>query len=103
MTVHRIRLRDFWTVTPLGEGRARHIRRFGRPRTLDPGETVWVTGIVSSLTSVTVNETPLGTAEGLFAFEVTTLLVPRNELVLDAAAGATVAEVALEVRPAATP
>jgi redox-sensitive bicupin YhaK (pirin superfamily) len=44
MTPHRIRLRGFWTVTPLPDGRVRHARRFGRPTRIDAGDGIWLTG-----------------------------------------------------------
>lgn len=73
MTPHRIRLQGFWTATA-----GRHDRRFGRPRTLDAGETAWLVGV--GVGTVLLNGEPLGTADGPFEFEVTAKLLPRNEL-----------------------
>jgi hypothetical protein len=98
VTPHRIHLRGHWDATPLGDGRTRHVRRFGRPRTLEPGVTVWVTGSLSpGPVTVAINGTPLGTAEGSFAFDVTSFLMPRSELVIESAGGAP-EEVVLEIR-----
>jgi hypothetical protein len=90
MTPHRIRLHASW-VTAAG----RHARRFGRPRTLDAGETAWLVGV--GVGTVLLNGEPLGEVGGPFAFDVTAKLLPRNELSL---VGATHPEdVALEIRP----
>jgi hypothetical protein len=99
MSTHRIRLRGAWEVTPLAGGRARHLRRFGRPRTLDPGETVWVVcEAAPGPAAVLVNGEVVGRGEaGPFAVEITTRLAPRNELVIETADGP-LGEVALEVR-----
>jgi uncharacterized protein (DUF2249 family) len=96
MPVHRIRLRGFWEATPLADGRTRHVRRFGKPRTLDPGETAWVVGDANpGPVVVFLNGEEIGRAEaGPFAFEVTARLQARNELAIEGALG----EVALEVR-----
>jgi hypothetical protein len=89
--VHRIRLRGSWAVTPLPDGRFRHVRRFGRPRTLDPDETLWV---ACGAAAVSVNGVAMA-GEG--AFDVTGLLQPRNELAIETAAEGE-PEVVLEVR-----
>ncbi|HET6576468.1 MAG TPA: hypothetical protein VFG68_22905 [Fimbriiglobus sp.] len=96
MPVHRIRLRGFWEATPLADGRTRHVRRFGKPRTLDPGETAWVVGDAGPAT-VYLNGEMIGQSEAApFAFEVTARLQTRNELAIEGTLG----EVALEVRGA---
>ena len=83
MPVHRIRLRGFWEATPLADGRTRHVRRFGKPRTLDPGETAWVVGDAGPA-AVFLNGEEVGRVEaGPFAFEVTERLQPRNELAIE--------------------
>lgn len=76
--VHRIRLRGFWEVTPLPDGRVRHVRRFGRPRTLDTDESLWV---VCDAATVTVNGHSVEPRDG--AFNVTELLQPRNDLAIE--------------------
>jgi hypothetical protein len=67
-------------------GRVRFVRRFGRPRRLDPHERVWLTfaGIGGSA-AVDLNGTPLGGRDrpGPFEFDVTALLRERNELRVD--------------------
>ncbi|MGL6097842.1 MAG: hypothetical protein ACRC7O_18830 [Fimbriiglobus sp.] len=99
---HRIRLRGFWEVTPLPDGRARHRRAFGRPRTLDPGERAWlVCDAVPGSTVVSVNGDAIGTGDGgAFAADVTDRLNPRNDVVFATPAGAELGEVALEIRAA---
>src|SRR5262249_4666249 len=108
---HRIRLRGPWECEPLARagpgalpppgrvsvpctwaegglpdfaGRARFRRRFGYPGRIDPHERVWLTFAgVSDRAEVALNGTALGRHEGPgpFEFEVTALLLPRNELV----------------------
>ncbi len=98
--VHRIRLGPPWQVTTLDDGRSRHARRFGRPRTIDSTETVWL--VVESLPvgcEVFVNEVPFE-FNLPFAVEVTRLLNLRNEIVLLTPADALLGEVALEIRTA---
>ena len=100
---HCIRLHGFWEVTPLPDGRVRHRRRFGRPRTADPAETVWIAcDGVPGPAEVLVNGAPLGRVEPgqPFAFDVTPRLNLRNELTLDvsAAAAAPLGEVRVEIR-----
>ncbi len=84
MPEHRIRLRGFWTATPLPDGRTRHTRHFGEPRT-SQGETVWVVGEPTGPAQVSVNGQLLGSTSGPFALEVTGRLRPRNELAIETA------------------
>ena len=103
MVPHRIRLAGHWISAPLPDGRARHARRFGAPRTLDPGERVWLVGVgVPGPAAVAVNGRPIAEvpAGGDFAADVTSLLAPRNEVTVESAAGPP-AELAVEIRPAA--
>lgn len=97
-TVHRIRLRGGWTVTALPvESEKRYARRFGSPRTRDPGETVWLT--VTDLpdpATVTVNGTVFPRTTGRFEVEITNLLQPRNEVWIDTEGGGQIGEVAVE-------
>jgi hypothetical protein len=86
-------------------GRVRFRRRFGYPGRLDAHERVWLTfDGIESRAGVALNGTALGAHEGAgaFEFEVTALLRPRNELVVEVEGPAESAglcgEVALEVR-----
>jgi hypothetical protein len=86
-------------------GRVRFRRRFGYPGRIDAHERVWLTfGGAGARAEVTLNGVALGKHEGPepFEFEVTALLRPRNELVVDlegtAGQGGLWGEVALEVR-----
>jgi hypothetical protein len=81
-------------------------RRFGFPGRIDAYERVWLTfeGI-AGIAEVRLNDRILGPrseASGAFEFEVTALLRPRNELIVDvettAEQGDLGGEVALEVR-----
>jgi len=68
-------------------GRARHVRHFNRPTGLDSGTRVWlVCEGARDRAAVSLNGQPLGLVEGAGAsvpFEITDLLQPRNELVID--------------------
>ena len=98
--VHRIRLGPPWQVATLEDGRSRHARRFGRPRTIDSTETVWL--VVESLPlggEVFLNEVPLEITDP-FAVEISRLLNPRNEVAIHMPANASMGAVALEIRTA---
>ena len=98
--VHRIRLGPPWQVTTLEDDRSRHARRFGRPRTIDSTETVWL--VVESLPmgcEVFLNEAPFDITDP-FAVEITRLLNPRNEVAIHMPDGASMGAVALEIRTA---
>jgi hypothetical protein len=100
MPAHRIHLGPPWSLTTAG-GRTRHARKFGQPRAADPDQRVWV--VCESIPGpavVSVNGEPAGSADagGPFAADVTHLLKPRNELVLDVASADPIGEVALELR-----
>ena len=84
MPPHRIRLRGFWTVTPLADGGFAHRRSFGRPQMSDPSERAWlVCDTLPGPATITMNGEPLGSADsGTAAFDVTERLLPRNELVI---------------------
>jgi hypothetical protein len=86
-------------------GRVRFRRRFGYPGRIDAHERVWLTFAgADSRAEVVLNGAALGhhEGEGEFEFDVTDLLRPRNELVVDVEGPAESAglwgEVALEVR-----
>ena len=98
--VHRIRLGPPWQVTTLEDGRSRHARRFGRPRTIDSTESVWL--VVESLLvgcEVFLNEVPFDITDP-FEVEITRLLNPRNEVAIHMLVGALLGAVALEIRTA---
>jgi hypothetical protein len=89
MKVHTIRLGEPWERTPLPDGHVRHRRCFGRPRTLDANERLWL--VCDRAMTVTVNGTEFGRAE---RFDITGVLQPRNEVAIDAdGLGAVVLEV----------
>jgi hypothetical protein len=87
-------------------GRARFRRRFGYPGRIDAFERVWLTFAgVTAVAEAWLNGHFLGRhaeVEGPFEHEVTSLLRPRNELVVQVEApggdGGLWGEVALEVR-----
>jgi hypothetical protein len=87
-------------------GRVRFRRRFGYPGQIDAHERVWLTfGGVADQADLWLNRQPLGHMEGTTAeweFDVTELLQPRNELVVEVTgqgdSGGLVGGVALEVR-----
>ena len=84
---HSIRLGPPWEVSA-ADGRVTHRRKFGRPRTLGPGERVWlVCDAVPGPATVALNGEPIGTAAGPFSADITDLMRPRNEVAIDAAAG----------------
>jgi hypothetical protein len=107
MYPHRIRLRDPWQHEASADapGHARSRRRFGYPGRIDPHERVWLTVAgVAGPAEVSLNGVALGRAEGDAEFEVTGLLRPRNEVMLEGpgdSGGVPFAEVALEVRATA--
>jgi hypothetical protein len=115
MYPHRIRLRGPWDYEPLRcagtaalppagrmtlpcrwsegsladfSGSVRFRRRFGYPGRLDAWECVWLTFAgITGRAEVTLNEARLGVcAEGPCEYEVTALLQPRNELVVEVGA-----------------
>jgi hypothetical protein len=86
-------------------GRVRFRRRFGYPGRIDAHERVWlVFDGAADRAEVRLNGAALGehTGDGPFEFEVTSLLRPRNELLVEvtgaSATGGLYGEAALEVR-----
>lgn len=101
MSTHRIRLRGGWEIIPLDGGRVRHARRFGRPRSRDASETVWlVCESVSDAAVVSLNGTRIGEAEAgwPFAFDVTGRLDVRNEVMIDVMGDAALGDVTIDIR-----
>ncbi|MDY3553883.1 hypothetical protein R5W24_002997 [Gemmata sp. JC717] len=79
----------------------RHARKFGRPRTLDPNERVWlVCDHIPGSAEVAVNGARVGTlaTAGSFAADVTSLLAPRNEVALVVTSDVAIGAVKLEIR-----
>jgi hypothetical protein len=116
MYPHRIRLRGPWERQPAVDGGQRYRRRFGYPGRIDAHERVWLTFAgIGGRAVVWLNDCLLGCHPPLypppraggdkggdFEFEVTALLRPRNELVVDVEGtvdqGGSWGEVALEIR-----
>jgi hypothetical protein len=102
LITHKIRLGPPWQVAAT-DGAARHARKFGRPRMLDANEQLWlVCEHVPGAGEVRLNDTLLGSpdAPGPFAADITSLLLPRNEVTFAVASNEALGAVALEVRPA---
>lgn len=98
--MHTIRLRGGWTSTPAGAA-VRHTRPFGRPRTLDPGERLWlVCAWLPGPAEVFVNGGCVGRGQtaGPFAADITDRLQPRNTVEFVVAGTGSPGEVALEIR-----
>jgi hypothetical protein len=100
--MHTIRLGPPWDVTATAEG-SRHARKFGRPRTLDENERLWlVCEHLPAPAEVVVNGAAVGSvaAPGPFAADITPLLRPRNEVIFTLASDSAPGATALEVRSA---
>ena len=91
MTPHRIRLAGFWVATPTADGRVEHSRSFGKPRTVEAGETLWV--VTATPGEVSVNGVLLGCGVEV---RIGVELQPRNRLAIVTAGE--LGEVAIEVR-----
>lgn len=100
--MHVIRLRGHWSCTVRPDGRTQHTRHFGRPRTLDPDEQIWLTGTtLPAPCEFFVNEHRIGSTSQpreAFAIEITPLLKPRNVLTLITDVDAMSDEIRLEIR-----
>jgi hypothetical protein len=98
--LHSIRLGPPWQTTATEAG-TRHARKFGRPRTLDANERMWIAcEHVPGAVEVRVNGSAVGTsdASGPFAADITSHLQPRNEVVFAVASDGPLGPVVLEVR-----
>src|SRR4051794_5557416 len=98
--IHTIRLRGGWSSTSDG-GRFIHARNFGRPKTLDADERVWlVCDRVPGPAEVRVNGERIGGTSGAesFAADITVHLQPRNRVELILESSAPLGEVVLEIR-----
>jgi hypothetical protein len=100
MKVHTIRLGEPWERTPLPDGRVRHRRRFGRPRTLDANERLLLEcdhlpgSTVVFMNGESIAERPAGRG---YMFDITPYLQARNELVIEVISAEPLGWVALEV------
>jgi hypothetical protein len=100
---HVIRLRGAWVVSADGD-RTRHARNFGRPRTLDTGEHVWlVCDHVPGPADIFLNGEPVGRVEapGPFAADVTARLSLRNVVAFVLTSPEPLGSVVLEIRTSA--
>ena len=99
LTTHKIRLGPPWEVTR-DTTQTRHARNFGRPRTLDSGERVWlVCDDLPAAAEVSVNGVVVGPAPaGAFAADVTDHLRPRNTVIIAVAGDGPLGGIALEMR-----
>lgn len=85
----KLKVPTAWSETPLAgfHGRVRFRRSFHKPRTLDPDECLWLAfGGVDYFAEVFLNGERLGSHAGYFepfAFEISSLLEMRNELLVD--------------------
>ncbi len=99
--LHTIRLRGAWNTTAAPDGTARHTRNFGRPRTLDSNERLWlVCTMLPTGGEVYLNEERIAIVPaGPFAEDITTRLQTRNTVAFVVAEVSTpLGEVILEVR-----
>jgi len=98
--IHTIRLRGGWASTSDG-GQTIHARNFGRPRTLDADERVWlVCKHVPGSSEIRVNGVWIGSTSGAesFAADITAHLQPRNRVELTIGSSEPLGEIALEIR-----
>ena len=107
--VKRIHLPATWSDLDTGDyvGPVALERRFGRPSNIDATERIWLVGEgFVDRSELSLQGQPLGVVEqGAFAFEVTSLIGPRNRLEVNLAAypGRVVlwGDIALEIRATA--
>ncbi len=96
---HVIRLRGAWE-TKFHGGIAHHARNFGRPRTLDAGEQVWlVCAHLPGPGAVTLNGQVVGQVNesGPFAADVTGRLQVRNTVHFAVGSADPLGEVTIEI------
>jgi hypothetical protein len=97
---HIIRLRGAWDSISV-EDRTHHVRNFGRPRTLDADEQVWlVCQNIPGPVEVYLNEQVIGgnRESGSFAADITDLLQARNTILFAVASPESLGEVSIEIR-----
>src|SRR5690348_4821547 len=97
--IHTIRLRGGWTSTS-DSGQTIHARNFGRPRTLDANERVWlVCERLPGPSAIRVNGVRIGSTSGAqsFAVDITDQLQLRNMVELAVDSSEPLGQVALEI------
>jgi len=97
---HIIRLRGAWESTS-SSATTHHSRKFGRPRTLEAHERVWlVCENVPGPNEVSINGKVIGGSreKGPFAVDITDVLEPRNQVLFSVDSSDPLGEVTLEIR-----
>jgi hypothetical protein len=94
VTPHRIRLAGFWVESAAPHGGTCYTRSFGRPRTLDTGDEVWL--VLGTRGEVRVNGVRMGLGG---EFRLDAVLEPRSTAEIVLTAGVPLGEVAIEIRP----
>jgi hypothetical protein len=97
---HIIRLRGAWECTS-SAGITSHSRNFGRPRTLEANERVWlICRSVPGPADVFLNAEKVGENRetGSLAIDITQRLQPRNTIRFEVAADEPLGEVVIEIR-----
>lgn len=97
---HIIRLRSAWETTATGE-ETRHARNFGRPRTLDAHERVWlICEHIPAPAQVLLNGQKIGAIpeSGSFAVDITESLQARNSLLFEVSSAQPLGAVSIEIR-----
>jgi len=98
--MHTIRLAAPWETAATAGG-TRHARKFGRPRTLDATEHLWlVCAHVPGAADVFLNGERVASvaAPGPLAVEITPHLHPRNEVAFEVTSADPLGAVVLEIR-----
>jgi hypothetical protein len=97
---HIIRIRGAWESIPSGDC-THHSRNFGRPRTLDAHERVWlICQNVPGPVEVYLNGQAIGENRemGSFAVDITDLLQTRNIVLFAVTSSEPLGEVSIEIR-----
>jgi hypothetical protein len=97
---HVIHLRSAWDITSSAQA-IRHSRNFGRPRTLEAHERVWlVCQSVPGPSEISLNGNVIGETheKGPFAVEITNHLQPRNRIQFSVTSADPLGEVSIEIR-----
>jgi hypothetical protein len=94
---HQIRLGSGWESEAFGDGRTRHLRKFGKPTNLTD-ERVLLIGAVPSPENCTLNGRPIA-----LPADVTEQLLPRNQLVVVTRDSEPPAGITLEIHDTSSP